>query len=278
MAYIESLTADAIIALINNGSWPQNFPITSGVIGSAGSQVAVDVSLTSNVTVTLKNEGAAPTTAGVVVFEGSINSTDGSNGDWFQIPGVRTDLSGIYESSRAASSLAAGAFQTYGWEFSVNALKYFRVRGTTAFTASTSAKFSIARGAYATEPAVSVAGTVLTTPSVGSSYALTTTASLNASSIKAGVGGNMFELSVFNATAALIHIKLYDKNGVPAPATDAALLRQVYPVAAGGFLNVEFGAIGKKFASGIGLATTALVAATDATVIAAGALINYTYI
>lgn len=284
MAAITSLSEAAIIALINAGGWPTNFPLTSGNLAALNSQVAVDVSLASNVTLSLKNTGSAAMAAGVFAFEGSLDSTDGIDGTWFSVAAARSDTSNVVETGRPVSSLAAGAAQAYAWELSVNALKWFRVRTSTAVTASSIATWAIARGAYATEPAPTIqshgiTGTVTTTPATaGTAYALVTANSVNASANKAGTGGSVYEISCFNTSASSLYLKFYNKNGVPAPATDSALLVAIIAVPAGTFVNLEFGAIGKKFTAGIGLATTALVAATDATAVSAGSIISYTYI
>lgn len=282
MAAVESLTADAIIAMINNGTWPTNFPLVTGDVIALNSQVAADVSLASNVAVHMKNTGSAATAAGVLAFEGSLNSTDGINGDWFSVSGVRSDTSGTIETGRTTSSLAAGASQSYGWDVSVNGVKWFRVRATTAFTASSIASITIARGAYASEPSVAVSphgitGTVTVQPASGSTFQPALTASINATVVKASAG-TLFEVAVFNGSAATIYLKLYDKSTTPAPATDSAVLRTIIPIAAGAVWNQEFGAIGKRFTAGISLATTAAVGATDATAIGAGVIIHGTYI
>lgn len=64
-------------------------------------------------------------TSGQFTFEASINSTDGVNGNWFVIPGLR--------SNAAASETASGALSAtpaYGWQFDVTCFNWFRVRAT----------------------------------------------------------------------------------------------------------------------------------------------------
>lgn len=282
MAAITSLTEAAIIALVNNGTWPTNFPLVTGVVSALAETVPVDVALASNVAVTMKNTGSATTTAGVLAFEGSLNSTDGVNGDWFSVSGVRSDTSGTIETGRTTSALGAGVMQSYGWDISVNALKWFRVRVSTAFTASSNATITVARGAYASEPVVAtsphgITGTVSVALASGTAFQPALTASINATVVKATFG-NLFELSFFNGSAATVYLKLYDKATAPAPATDSSVLRAIFPIPAGTVLNQDFGNLGKRFNSGIAFATTANVGATDATVIGAGALIHGTYL
>lgn len=64
-------------------------------------------------------------TSGQFTFEASINSTDGINGNWFVIPGFRTNQTAIDSASGALSATPA-----YGWQFNVICFNWFRVRAT----------------------------------------------------------------------------------------------------------------------------------------------------
>lgn len=120
---------------------PGGYPLSTGNITSATSTVPVNVSRVSNVMVYV-----AGTFAGVnFTFEGSLNSTNGTDGNWFTIQAVRTNANTI----ETASGVLAAA-PAYGWELSVNGLNWFRVRAT-AWTSGT-AGIQIQPGAYATEP------------------------------------------------------------------------------------------------------------------------------
>jgi hypothetical protein len=97
----------------------------------------------------------AGTFAGVnFTFEGSLNSTNGTDGNWFGIQAVRSNANTI-----ETTSGVLGAAPAYGWELSVNGLNWFRVRAT-AWTSGT-ASIQIQPGAYATEPipAAQISGT-----------------------------------------------------------------------------------------------------------------------
>ncbi len=129
---------------------PGGYPLSTGNITSATSTVPVNVARVSNVMVYV-----AGTFAGVnFTFEGSLNSTDGTNGNWFGIQAVRTNANTI-----ETTSGVLGAAPAYGWELSVNGLNWFRVRAT-AWTSGTAA-IQIQPGAYATEPipAAQISGT-----------------------------------------------------------------------------------------------------------------------
>ena len=106
-------------------------------------------------------------------------------------------------------------------------------------------------------------------------YALVSAATTNAASVKA-TGGSLFELSLFNATAATVYLKLYNKASAPTVGTDVPIM--TIPVAAGALFNAEFGRLGKRFNLGIALAITGAAVATDTTVVAAGAQLAATYV
>lgn len=109
-----------------------------------------------------------------VTFEGSLNSTNGTDGNWFTIQAVRTSANTV---ETATGNLSAAP--AYGWELSVNALRYMRVRATAWTSGTQSWVFTL--GSYATEPipaiqAHAISGTVttsLTTTSLSASTSST---------------------------------------------------------------------------------------------------------
>ena len=114
----------------------------------------------------------------------------------------------------------------------------------------------------------------------GTGYHVIGGASLNAAAVKT-TGGVVHELTCFNPTASTLYLKLYNKSSAPAPATDtgSGVLVATIPVAAGAFVSYNFGTLGKRLASGIGVATTLNPAANDATVLGtAGVQISLTYV
>lgn len=106
-------------------------------------------------------------------------------------------------------------------------------------------------------------------------YSLVSAATTNAASVK-GSAGILFEVSLFNATAATVYLKLYNKASAPTVGTDVPIM--TIPVAAGALYAAEFGRLGKRFSSGIALAITLLPAATDTTAIAVGAQLSATHL
>ena len=131
-----------------------------------------------------------------------------------------------------------------------------------------------------TMPSTTVTGTVTANttetaflaPSV---YNLTATASTNANVVKASAG-TLYSYAFSNTTAAAAVFKIYNKATAPTVGTDVPVFS--VPVAAGAFVTGEFGKTGKRFATGIGLAVTGLVANTDATAVSAGSLVSIDYI
>lgn len=262
-------------------SKPGFFDVVSGGLSAVNSQVNADVTDASNVMVHIKNTGTATMTAGVLQFEGSLDSTNGTDGTWFPIQAVRSNANTI-ETSATMASTAAGAGFAYAWELSVNACRWFRVRVSTAVTASAIAFTTIVRGTYATEPvpaiqshAVTGSGNFSVVPGSGTPYNLTSAASTNAAVVKSSAG-TLSELSIFNPSAATIYVKLYNKTTAPTVGTDIPTM--TIPIPAGQLYATEFGQLGKRFSSGIGIAITAGAAATDTAAVAAGIQVHGTYI
>lgn len=104
----------------------------------------------------------------------------------------------------------------------------------------------------------------LPTPTV---FTLTSAATTNATSVK-GTAGSLFEISADNETAALKYLKLYNKATAPTVGTDVPIL--TIPIPINGSIQVPFGAIGKRFSTGIAYAITNLQAVADTTAVAAG--------
>ena len=115
---------------------------------------------------------------------------------------------------------------------------------------------------------------VSATPVDGTEFSVVSTASTNANLIK-NVSTDLFEITVFNPTAALVYLKLYNKATAPTVGTDIPRLTIAVPV------NTEkaytFGFLGKRFALGLGLAITLGPLATDVAAVAVGVQVSGTY-
>lgn len=252
------------------------YPASVGNLINVGDQVAVDVSDASMVRFHVKNTGSVTYAAGAYAFEGSIDSTNGIDGTWFVLQAARSNSNSIDSTGAPSMSISAGGYLTNAWTVNVNGVLWFRIKCTTAATAGSILTWTVIPSAFVSDsvPSISTHG-VTNTPTAGSAYSATTAASTNAAVIKASAG-NLFELSIINTTAATIYVKLF--NTATAPTLGSSTVWAQYAVAAGASQTIEFGAIGKRFSSGISIATTANAALADTTAVAAGAFIGATYI
>lgn len=265
---------------------PASIVAVVGTANTVAATVVCDVRRASNVVFHVKNAGTVTLAAGTFVFEGSIDSTNGTDGTWFGIQAVRSNANTI-ETSIALAGITAGTAYAASWEASVNGYSWMRLRCTVAVTASASAQWTIQRGSYATEPIPAaqatatqgISGTVTATPATGTPYSLTTAASTNAAAIKASAG-TLFELTVSNPTATAAYLKLYNKATAPTVGTDVPVLTVTVPAtsATAPPVVLNLGAIGKRFSTGIAIAVTAAAIATDTAATVAGIQIHGTYI
>ena len=130
---------------------PGMYDAVSGNLTTAAQTLPIDVTRSSNIVMHVKNTGTSAMAAGAFIFEGSLDSTNGTDGTWFAIQVVRSNANTI-ELASGTLSLAAGVGLGYSWEASVNAYNWVRVRCTTTVTANSIATWRIQRGSYATEP------------------------------------------------------------------------------------------------------------------------------
>lgn len=130
---------------------PASFAIVTSNITANAQTAFCDVSRSSNVMISMV---AASLVGHNVTFEGSIDSTTGSDGNWFGIQVVRTNANTIELVTGVLAATPA-----YAWEASVNGLSFIRVRATAHGSGTATWKFQ--RGSYATEPipAAQVSGT-----------------------------------------------------------------------------------------------------------------------
>lgn len=246
----------------------------------AAATVFLNVSRSSNVSMYVTG-----TFAGLnVVFEASLDSTTGTDGNWFGVDAKRTNGNVI-----EATSGVLGAAPTYAWEASVNAYTWFRVRAI-AF-ASGAPTWQIIQGAFATEPtpaigthAVTGSGSFNINGSIGLTggypLALTTVAGTNITVFRAA-GASLYEITVVNTSAAKIYLKFYNSSNAPVLASDIPLF--TYPIAAGTATDAvefsrQYGPLGKRFTSGISIAITGAQANTDTTAVAAGIQFSGTHV
>lgn len=255
---------------------PASFVIVSGNITANAQTVSCDVSRASNVMIMMNTSSLSGHN---VTFEGSIDSTNGTDGVWFGIQVVRSNANTIETTSGALAATPA-----YAWEASVNGLSFIRVRATAHTSGTATWKFQ--RGSYATEPipAAQVSGTQPVSGSVTVSGSLTSggtttntpatptadnynsAASTNSRTIKSSAG-TLYSIAATNVNAAVRYLKLYNTASAPTVGTTTPVLTLAIPAA--GSLAINFGAMGHRFATGISMALTTGAADTDATAVAA---------
>lgn len=202
-------------------------------------------------------------------------TVDGTN--WISLGGT-TALINV-SSALTAATIASG---TQGiFQLDVSAFTGVRVTALAAITGAATVTLMVNEGSGIVgidTPVVLAAGTAaigtISTPT-GSNIAVTSTASTNASVQKA-TAGTIFELTASNPTATAAFVKLYNKATAPTVGTDIPVL--TIPLPAGSVQQFPFGQIGKRFATGIGMAITAGALATDTAVSVAGVQVHGTYI
>lgn len=280
------LTADGKARLRVSSKGPE-FPVVSGSVNISGAAngFAVDVTDAASLTVHMKNAGSSAMTTGIHQFEASVDSTDGVDGTWFSIQGVRTN-SNTVESSRQTVSLAAYTPTAYAWQFAVAAIRFFRIRATTNTSPNSDAVWTCVRSSYPIDAVpgiqdhgiigtVGVAGTVAAVPPTGTTYTYESTAGTNGTIVIAAPR-SVTEVTAFNPTAAAAHLKLYNKTSQPTLASDTPFL--TIPIPAGALVSVQLGAVGRRFSAGVSLAITAGAAKTDTAAAGAGIQVGLTHI
>ena len=256
-----------------------------------GTTAAVTANITANAqTVPIKVERASNLTISMVAttlsghnatFEYSNNSTNGTDGNWYGVQVVRSNANTVETTTGALA-----ATPVYGWEASVNAYKWFRVRAT-AHTSGTAA-YILQPGSYATEPIPAiqvtgtqpVSGTVTATVTAGTvnpvvpatPYFLNSAATTNGALILTGTS-NVSSFYATNEGATAAYIKLYNKATAPTVGTDVPEMTIPVPAAVigvPGVATIPIGFHGFRFALGLGIAITRNAVHTDTTAIGAG--------
>jgi hypothetical protein len=256
---------------------PASYAASTGNVTSATSTVPVNCTRFSNLMI-----HCAGTFAGAnCTFEGSLNSTNGTDGNWFAVQAIRTNANTIETTTGVLAAAPA-----YAWELSVNALTWFRIRAT-AWTSGTQV-WTLVPGTYATEPIPGaqisgtqpVSGTVTATVTAGTvnpvvpatPYFLNSAATTNGALILTGTS-NVSSFYATNEGATVAYIKLYNKSTAPTVGTDVPEMILPVPAAVGGVpgvANPNIGFHGLRFALGLGIAITGAAIFSDTTAVAAG--------
>lgn len=243
-------------------STPGSYAPVVGVVSAVGNTLVANTNNASNAMLYVTGVFSAAN----VTFEGSID--DGVS--WFGIQAVRSNANTV---ETATGSLSAAP--AYAWELSVNALTHVRVR-VTAIT-SGSQTWRIVLGSYATEPIPAIqTATMNAIGSVAalSQYSLTGAASTNAAVVVSS-SRKLFNITIFNPTAAVVYVKFYNKATAPTVGTDIPVM--TIPVGVNEFVSYDWGRMGKLFSTAIAMAITAGPLATDTAAVAAGVQVHGSY-
>lgn len=170
---------------------PASFAIVTSNITANAQTAFCDVSRSSNVMIAMV---AASLVGHNVTFEGSIDSTTGTDGNWFGIQVIRTNANTIELTSGVLAATPA-----YAWEASVNGLSFIRVRATAHTSGTATWKFQ--RGSYATEP-IPAAQTSGTQPVSGTVTATVGTSITGGTISPLTVAGGTIEASAARTTTA----------------------------------------------------------------------------
>lgn len=237
----------------------QNLNPNSGV-PTPGSFVLLPVGASYD-TIALQVVG---TYTGALSLQGTV---DGVN--WITFGGAQslTNLNSGAQTATIASAVQ-GVFQADVASFqSVRLSALAAVTGTAVVSIAGTSN----NGITGLDTPVTISGTVATTttatPVSPTDFALTSAATTNATVVKA-TAGQLFEVTADNMTAAAKFLKLYRKATAPTVGTDVPIL--TIDIGANTHVAREFGAVGKKFLTGIVYALTGAQPVADTTALAAG--------
>ena len=201
-------------------------------------------------------------------FEGSVDSTDGTNGNWFVIDAKRTNANTV-----ETTTGVLGGTPAYAWRVNTCGFKYLRVRAT-AFTSGTQV-WTLQPVAFQSDPtpASQVSGTQpvsgsLTATLVTPTASLVNSAATTNSTLVKNAAGTLYGMVISNTGAAAAFVKLYNLATAPVVGTSAVVL--TIPVPASGTVSINWGQLGMRFGTGIGLAITNLAPDADTTAVALG--------
>lgn len=264
---------------------PADIALTTGSITTIGNTVPVDVSRAGSLVAYV----SGTFTTANCIFEGSLDSTNGTDGTWFGIQAARTNANTVEATTGNLSAAPA-----YGWKIGTNGMNWVRVRATAI--ASGTQNWQLAPSATAIDPTPGVAAHAVTSTAVaaptvvaGQFYqsvsptlnqgptllkakvisAASTNSTLVLTGVRRLVGGILV-----NNNAAIRYFKIYEKATAPTVGTD--IPTTLIPLPPNQPVNVA-AAIGNcalNIALGLGYGITAGSADGDTTAVGAGDVVG----
>lgn len=261
--------------------------VVTGQLVAVETKLPIEVLDAATIVAHVKNVSATILSEGTFLFEGSLNSSDGINGDWFQIQAQASTSQMV--TSAGLSGIQAWSPSDTAWYIPTVGLKWVRVRTLIAVTAGAIAEWILSRSRIPKDLGVSrdtqpISGNVgitgtpavsITSLPTGSQINRTSTASTNAAAVKTTTTA-LFELTMNNPTATAAWLKLFAKSTLPVPGTDTPFM--ILPMPANSCSTLTFGPVGKRITQGLGLAITGAQAALDTTNAVAGVIVTGTYV
>lgn len=253
------------------------FPNTVGNITLNGGWVSADVAFASTAILTLKNAGNVTMATSVFVVEGSINSTDGQDGDWFatQVTTTDTNVPGT-SNTISTPSLGGGVAYTKAFLIPVAGFRWVRVRMSNAIAANAIAQWTISPSSVPSTPIPAIGTHPVTSTPANALFPIsqTTAGGGNHNANGRTSACNLYELSLFNPTSAVVYVKLFNMQTTAILGTSLPVC--TFPVPVNGEKVYEFGALGKRFTPGLTIAVTGGPLGTDTSSVGAGVLISAT--
>jgi hypothetical protein len=277
------VTVDNASLAVTGSFWQTTQPVSGTVTANAGtnlntSALALDATLTGGTQQSKITDGTnvatvkAASTAAVaadkaVVVAVSPNNTVGVTGTFWQ---ATQPVSGTFWQTTQPISAASLPLPT-------GAALDATLTGGTARAKITDGTNNAAVKAASTapvaaDPALVVAWSPNMAPS-NNSLLPSAAATINATVVKASAG-RLFKVKGYNAKAAVVYLKFWNKTTTPAPASDTALIVFSFPLKASEQFDIDLTPLGFAFSTGIGYTLSTGSANADVTALVAADIVG----
>jgi hypothetical protein len=277
------VTVDNASLAVTGTFWQATQPVSGTVTANAGtnlntSALALDATITGGTQTTRLTDGTntatvkAASTAAVaadkaVVVTQSPNNTVGVTGTFWQAtqPVSGTFWQATQPISAASLPLPTGAALDATLTGGTARAKLTDTGGTTNATVK-----AASTAAVATDTSLVVVQNP--TQYATTIFRLLSAAATTNSNLVKNAAGRLFKIRGYNAKAAVAYLKLYNKATAPTVGTDTPVV--TIPLKASDQFDIDFGALGIGFATGIGIGLTGAVADADTTALVAADVVG----